>query len=54
MKEEFLKYKISNMSISDKIGQMIMIDYRDITEMNVELEKILDQYKLGGFILFKR
>jgi len=53
VKEEFLKYKISNMSISDKIGQMIMIDYRDITEMNVELEKILDQYKLGGFILFK-
>ena len=53
MKEDFLKNKLSNMSISDKIGQMIMIDYRNITQMNVELEKIFDKYKLGGFILFK-
>lgn len=53
MKEEFLAYKLSNMSLSDKIGQMIMIDYRDTTEMNVELENILTKYNPGGFILFK-
>ena len=53
MKEEFLLYKLNNMSLSEKIGQMIMIDYRDVTEMNVELEKILTKYNPGGFILFK-
>jgi len=53
MKEEFLLYKLNNMSLSDKIGQMIMIDYRDVVEMNVELENILTKYNPGGFILFK-
>lgn len=53
MKEEFLIYKLRNMSLSDKIGQMIMIDYRDVTDMNVELEDILTRYNPGGFILFK-
>ena len=53
MKEEFLQYLLSNMSISDKIGQMIIIDYRDALEMNVDLERILTKYNPGGFILFK-
>ena len=53
MKEEFLSYKLSNMTLSEKIGQMIMIDYRDTIEMNVDLEKILSKYGPGGFILFK-
>ena len=53
MKEQFLSYKLNNMSLTDKIGQMIMIDYRDVTEINVELEKILTTYNPGGFILFK-
>jgi len=53
VKEEFLTYKLKNMSLGDKIGQMIMIDYRDILEMNVELENILTKYNPGGFILFK-
>lgn len=53
MKELFLNYKLNNMSLSDKIGQMIIIDYRDVTEMNVELENILTKYNPGGFILFK-
>lgn len=53
MKEEFLLYKLKNMSLSEKIGQMIMIDYRDVTDMNVELENILSKYNPGGFILFK-
>lgn len=53
MKEEFLLAKLSRMSLTDKINQMIMIDYRDVLEMNVELERLLDEYKVGGFILFK-
>ncbi len=53
MEESFLKYKINNMSLPEKIGQMIMIDYRGTLNMNMELEKILDKYNPGGFILFK-
>lgn len=53
MKEEFLLNKISNMSLGDKIGQMIMIDYRDVLDMNVDLENVLTKYNPGGFILFK-
>ena len=53
MKQEFLKYMMNNMSLSEKIGQMIMIDYRDVLEMNVDLEKLLYKYNPGGFILFK-
>jgi len=32
---------------------MIMIDYRNVLEMNTTLEKILEKYNPGGFILFK-
>ena len=53
MKEEFLNYIIDNMTLSEKIGQLIMIDYRGLYEMNVDLENILTKYNPGGFILFK-
>lgn len=53
MKEEFIKYRLNNMSLREKIGQMIMIDYRDVKEMNIELESILTKYNPGGFILFR-
>lgn len=53
MKKLFLDYKLNSMSLGDKIGQMIIIDYRDVTEMNVYLENILTKYNPGGFILFK-
>lgn len=53
MKEEFLAYMLNNMTLAEKIGQMIMIDYRKTTEMTVELEEILTKYNPGGFILFK-
>ena len=53
MKQEFLKYLLDNMTLSEKIGQMIMIDYRDVLEMNIDLEKTLTKYNPGGFILFK-
>jgi len=49
----FLRDKLCNMSLREKIGQMILIDYRDVTEMNVRLENVLKKYNPGGFILFK-
>ena len=53
MKEQFLYNMLYNMSLKEKIGQMIMIDYRDTLEMNVELDDVLKKYSPGGFILFK-
>jgi beta-N-acetylhexosaminidase len=53
MKEQFLVDKISKMSLQNKLGQMIMIDYRDTLEMTVDLEKVLTTYSPGGFIVFK-
>lgn len=47
MKEEFLAYKLTNMSLNEKIGQMIMIDYRNVQEMTSELENILTTYNPG-------
>lgn len=52
MKEKFILDKVSNMSLKEKIGQMIMIDFKGIKEMNVDLEKVLKEYSPGGFILF--
>ena len=52
MKDEFLKEKLMNMSLKEKIGQMIMIDYRETTEMTMDFDKILTKYSPGGFILF--
>ncbi len=52
----FIEYLINKMSLKDKIGQLLYIDYRKvnekITSMNSEFEKILSKYKPGGFILF--
>lgn len=53
MKEQFIIDKLSKMSLQTKIGQMIMIDYRDTLEMNVDLEKVLTTYSPGGFIVFR-
>lgn len=53
MKEKFILDKLYNMTLPEKIGQMIMIDYRDTLKMNLELEEVLNKYSPGGFILFK-
>ena len=52
-KQEFLNYLLNKMSLTEKIDQMIMIDYRETKEMTIDLEKALSIYKPGGFILFK-
>jgi len=41
------------MSLSDKISQMFIIDYRNLFEIDNSLESILSKYNVGGFILFK-
>lgn len=54
--DDFILYMLSNMSLKEKIGQMIYIDYRKqnikTTEMTAEFEEILSTFNPGGFILF--
>jgi len=43
---------MSNMTLEEKIGQMIVINY-NISELNEELRSILEDVKPGGFILMQ-
>ncbi|MGU8280202.1 glycoside hydrolase family 3 N-terminal domain-containing protein [Clostridium perfringens] len=54
---------VSNMTLEEKFGQMIMPDFRmwqeegakepsDLTEINSEVAEVIDKYDLGGVILF--
>lgn len=54
---------VSEMTLDEKIGQMLMPDFRqwkqagesevqDFTEMNEEVAEIIDEFDLGGVILF--
>lgn len=56
MKESFIEYLIDKMPLKEKIGQLLYIDYRKPNEktinMTKEFEKVLEEYKPGGFILF--
>lgn len=52
MKEQYLSYLLDKMSLKEKIGQMLFIDYRDTYRMTVDLEKVLTTYSPGGFIIF--
>ena len=51
--ELYAEKTMANMTLEEKIGQLIYMDYRNLEEMNVSLEKILSTYHPGGFILFK-
>nr|WP_246234539.1 glycoside hydrolase family 3 protein [Bacillus aquiflavi] len=49
---------IKKMTIEEKVGQMLMPDFRkwngkDVTEMLPEIESLVKQYHLGGVILFR-
>jgi beta-N-acetylhexosaminidase len=49
---------IANMTIEEKIGQMLMPDFRNwdgenVTEMLPEIEQLVKDYHLGGVILFR-
>ncbi|MCY7778735.1 glycoside hydrolase family 3 protein [Bacillus haynesii] len=61
--EQHLKQMVSSMSLEEKIGQMLMPDFRNwkkkgessakgLTEMNDEVAGIIQKYRLGGVILF--
>ena len=53
---------VANMSLRDKVTQMMMVDFRkwgetaktatDFTEMNEEVQKIIEDYNFGSIILF--
>ena len=48
---------VSQMPLEDKITQMMMVDFRqwadqDFTEMNDEVQKIMEDYRFGGVIYF--
>lgn len=51
-------YAVRKMTIEEKIGQMLMPDYRNwdgknVTEMLPEIEQQIKDYDLGGVILFR-
>ncbi len=48
-----MEYDVKNLSLEEKIGQMIIIGLN--TEMAVNhLEEIIDKYKVGGVLLYKK
>ncbi len=49
---------VSHMTLEEKIGQMLMPDFRtwngeNVTEMLPEIEQLIEEYHLGGVILFR-
>lgn len=48
-----LKEKISQMNIDEKIGQMVIVGLEGY-EIDENSQEMIDKYKVGGFILFKR
>ncbi|MBD7962745.1 beta-N-acetylhexosaminidase [Fictibacillus norfolkensis] len=67
-KAEFIKQKnqkydvirkaIKSMTVKEKVGQMLMPDFRNwkgqpVTEMNDEIRELVKKYHLGGVILFR-
>ena len=62
-KEEGVRYDlignaIKHMTIEEKVGQMLMPDFRtwkgkNVTEMNPEIAQLVKNYHLGGVILFR-
>lgn len=51
--EDPIRKKIEAMSLEEKIGQMVMVGFEGY-EVNEEVSKLLEEQRVGGFILFKR
>ncbi|TVP83353.1 MAG: beta-N-acetylhexosaminidase [Alkalicoccus sp.] len=54
---DVISHAIDEMSTEEKIGQMLMPDFRnwngeDVTKMLPEIEELVEEYHLGGIILF--
>jgi beta-N-acetylhexosaminidase len=57
-KYDLISNAIKSMSVEEKIGQMLMPDFRNwkgqpVTEMNDEIKEQVKKYHLGGVILFR-
>ncbi|WP_082341156.1 glycoside hydrolase family 3 protein [Sporosarcina globispora] len=55
---DLIRSALKNMSIEEKVGQMLMPDFRtwkgqNVTEMLPEIEQLVKDYHLGGVILFR-
>ncbi|WP_035329670.1 glycoside hydrolase family 3 protein [Cytobacillus firmus] len=55
---DLISQAVKNMSIEEKVGQMLMPDFRtwkgqNVTEMLPGIEKLVKDYHLGGVILFR-
>lgn len=51
--DEVIDGKISQMSLNEKVGQLFIVGF-PYTKSNKELEKFIQTYKPGSFLLFKR
>lgn len=54
---DMIQHALDELSIEEKLGQMLMPDFRNwdgeaVTEMLPEIEQLVDEYHLGGVILF--
>nr|WP_245807832.1 glycoside hydrolase family 3 protein [Halobacillus massiliensis] len=57
-KYKLIKNAIKGMTLEEKVGQMLMPDFRNwegknVTEMLPEIEQVVKDYHLGGVILFR-
>jgi beta-N-acetylhexosaminidase len=55
---DIISNAIKSMSMKEKVGQMLMPDFRNwngqpVTEMNDEIKELVKKYHLGGVILFR-
>ena len=61
-KDKKIEDKISKMTLDEKIGQMLMLEFRhwedengelqEVTELNEDIKNAIVKYKVGGVILF--
>jgi len=58
VKEDFLNQKIADMTVEQKVGQLFFCAFRrddknvPITVWNENIEKTIQQYHIGGIVLF--
>lgn len=55
---DLITHALENMTLEEKVGQMLMPDFRNwegenVTEMLPEIEEMVEAYHLGGVILFR-
>lgn len=61
-KNKKIEEKISHMTLDEKIGQMLMLEFRnwedengelkEVTELNDDIKNAIKKYRIGGIILF--